>query len=45
MSGSASLTNQFFNEMLKFSELVLARMALLIDQSHLVLPLQYKLKL
>ena len=39
MSGLSGPTSQFFNGMLEFSELVLDKMALLVDQSRSVLPL------
>ena len=37
LSSLAGPTSQFLNEMHEFSELVLARMTLLVDQSHSVL--------
>ena len=40
MSGLAGPTSQFLNGTHEFSELVLARMTLLVDQSRSVLPLQ-----
>ena len=39
MSGLSGPTSQFLNGMHEFSELILVRMALLMDQSRLVLPL------
>ena len=40
LSGLSGLTSQFLNGTHEFSELVLARMALLMDQSRSVLPLR-----
>ena len=40
LTGLAGPTNQFLNGTYEFSEMVLARMALLMDQSRAVLPLR-----